>query len=260
MRVGEKIALVTGASGGIGSATARLLAKEGAAVVVSDLAEDAGQKLASEIGGTFVKHDVASLASWEAVVAKVIELHGRIDVLAHCAGIEGSYIQAGLDTTEEEWNRVISVNLTGSFFGCKTVYPHMLEQGKGSVVLASSIVSCMATSSGVAYGASKAGVAQLTRSFASIGWKNGKQVRCNSVHPGAIKTRMTDNIFAELAQVANISSSDMESAVKGLLPMGDRGEPDDIAYIVLYLASDESKYASGAEFRVDGGWSVVDAG
>jgi len=260
MRVENKIALVTGASGGIGSATARLLAGEGARVVVTDLAEEAGQKLASEIGGTFLRHDVSALSSWESVVAKVVELHGRIDVLAHCAGIEGSYLEAGLDTTEEEWNRVISVNLTGSFFGCKTVYPYMLAQGQGSVVLVSSIVSCMATSSGVAYGASKAGVAQLTKSFAAIGWKNGKHVRCNSVHPGAIKTRMTDNIFAELAQVAQISSTEMETAVKSLLPMGDRGEPNDIAYAVLYLASDESRYASGAEFRVDGGWSVVDAG
>lgn len=260
MRVANKVALVTGAAGGIGSATARLLAREGAKVVVTDLAEQAGQALAAEIGGIFAPHDVSKLASWEQVLATVIKEHGRIDVLAHCAGIEGNYLEAGLATSEAEWNRVIAVNLTGSFFGCKTVFPQMLAQGKGSVVLVSSIVSTMATSSGVAYGASKAGLAQLGRSFAAIGWKNGAKVRCNTVHPGAIKTRMTDNIFAELAQTAHVSAAEMESAVKNLIPMGDRGEPDDIAYMILYLASDEARYASGSEFWVDGGWSVVDAG
>jgi len=260
MRVNNKIAVVTGAAGGIGSATARLLAREGARVVLTDLSQVVGEPLAAELGGTFIRHDVAKLADWHKVVGQVIAAHGRIDVLAHCAGIEGNYLHPGVMTTEEEWNRVISVNLTGSFFGCKTVFPQMLRQGKGSVILVSSIVSCMATSSGVAYGASKAGVAHLARSFAAIGWKNKTKVRCNSVHPGAIRTRMTDNIFAELAEVAHISVPEMEDAVKRMLPMGDRGEPDDIAHMVLYLASDESGYASGSEFRVDGGWSVIDAG
>ena len=260
MRMKNKIAIVTGAAGGIGSATARLMAREGATVVVTDREAHAGQRLAAEIDATFIQHDVSKLAEWEKVVAATIALHGRVDALAHCAGIEGNYVNAGLAMTEEDWNRVIAVNLTGSFFGCKTVFPHMLKQGKGSVILVSSIVSCMATSSGIAYGASKAGVAHLARSFAAIGWKNGAKVRCNSVHPGAIRTRMTDNIFTELAQVAKVSVPEMEAAVKRALPMGDRGEPNDIAYLILYLASDESAYASGAEFKVDGGWSVVDAG
>jgi 3(or 17)beta-hydroxysteroid dehydrogenase len=260
MRVKDKIAVVTGGAGGIGSAAARLLAREGATVIVTDMAAEDGQKVATGIGGSFIRHDVSKLADWQAVVSAVVKAHGRIDVLAHCAGIEGNYLHPGVETTEEDWNRVISVNLTGSFFGCKSVFPQMLKQGKGSVVLVSSIVSCMATSSGVAYGASKAGVGHLARSFAAIGWKQGTKVRCNSVHPGAIKTRMTDNIFVELAKVANVSVSDMEASVKKVLPMGDRGEPDDIAYVILYLASDESAYASGSEFRVDGGWSVVDVG
>lgn len=260
MRVKNKIAIVTGAAGGIGSATARLLAREGATVVMTDRDAQEGERLAAALGATFIQHDVAKLADWQKVVAQVLAAHGRIDVLAHCAGIEGNYLNPGVATTEEDWNRVIAINLTGSFFGCKSVFPPMLEQGKGSVILVSSIVSCMATSSGIAYGASKAGVAHLARSFAAIGWKNGMKVRCNSVHPGAIKTRMTDNIFAELAAVAKLPLPEMEAAIKKALPMGDRGQPDDIAYVILYLASDESGYASGAEFKVDGGWSIVDVG
>jgi 3(or 17)beta-hydroxysteroid dehydrogenase len=258
MRVKNKVALVTGAAGGIGSAAARLLAREGATVILTDVA--AGGKLAAELGATFIQHDVSKLADWQDVVATVIRTYGRIDVLAHCAGIEGSYVRAGLDMTEEDWNRVLAVNLTGSFFGCKTVFPEMLKQGKGSVILVASCVADMATSSGLAYGASKAGVTHLARSFAAIGWQNGAKVRCNSVLPGAIRTRMTDNIFVELAQRAKMPVAEFESAIRKVLPMGDRGEPDDIAYAILYLASDESAYASGSELKVDGGWTVIDAG
>lgn len=260
MRVAQKIALVTGGAGGIGSATAALLAKEGATVIVSDIDEKAGLAVAADIGGAFLQLDVASLESWQGVVDAVVGRHGRIDVLAHCAGIEGSYVQAGLAMSAEDWQRVINVNLTGSFYGCKTVYPHMLEQGEGSVILVASCVSHMATSSGLAYGASKAGMTQLARSFAAIGWKDGKRVRCNSVHPGPIRTRMTDNIFAELAEGAKISVNEMEQAIKQTLPMGDRGEPEDIGHMIVFLASDESRYASGSAFFVDGGWTVVDAG
>ena len=260
MRLAGKIGLVTGAAGGIGSAVARMAAREGAKIVVTDLAEEAGQALAGGTGGVFLRHDVSSFADWERIVAQVVDQHGRIDFLAHCAGIEGGYLHAGVDTPLDVWDRVIKVNLTGSFYACKSVYPAMLKQGVGSVVLVSSIVSMMATSSGVAYGASKAGVEHLARSFAAIGWKNKTKVRCNSVHPGAIKTRMTDQIFAELAQGANVDVSVFEEGMKNVLPMGDRGEPDDIAHMVIYLASDEAKYASGAAYKVDGGWSVVDVG
>ena len=260
MRVKDKVALVTGGAGGIGASSARLLAGEGAKVIVADLDEAGGRKVAGEIGGTFVRLDVAVFDQWQAALDSIIAEHGRIDVLAHCAGIEGGYLEAGLAMSEEAWNRVIAVNLTGSFLGCKAVFPQMLKQGKGSVILVASCVSDMATSSGLAYGASKAGMTQLARSFAAIGWKNGNKVRCNSVHPGPIKTRMTDTIFSELAQAANMNVSDMEAAIKATLPLGDRGVPDDIGYMILYLASDESAYASGSKFVVDGGWTVVDAG
>jgi NAD(P)-dependent dehydrogenase (short-subunit alcohol dehydrogenase family) len=259
MRVRGKIALVTGGAGGIGSATARLLAREGATVIITDLS-DRVEEVAHDFGGLGIRHDVSSLASWETVVEHVIEMHGRVDVLAHCAGIEGSFTTGGCETTEEQWNRVIAVNLTGTFFACKSVVPAMLKQGTGSVILLSSIVSYMATSYGIPYGVSKAGVQQLTRSFAVIGSKNGARVRCNSVHPGAIRTRMTDNIYSELAQANKTTVADMENVLKSKIPFGDRGEPDDIANLVLYLASDESRYVTGSDFKADGGWLLVDAG
>ena len=181
-------------------------------------------------------------------------------LLAHCAGIEGNYVNAGLETDLETWDKVIKVNLTGSFYGLKTVFPPMLKQRKGSVILVSSIVSSMATSSGVAYGASKAGLEHLARSFAIIGLRDGARVRCNSVHPGAIRTRMTENIFAELAEKAGVAKDVIAASVKDIIPYGERGEPEDIANMILFLASDESKYASGSDFKVDGAWHVTDVG
>jgi NAD(P)-dependent dehydrogenase (short-subunit alcohol dehydrogenase family) len=260
MRVSGKICLVTGGAGGIGSETARTLAREGGTVIVTDVSEAESAAVAKEFGGGSKRLDVSDFGNWQAVVAEIVAEHGRIDVLAHCAGIEGNYVNAGVDTTLETWDQVIGVNLTGTFYGLKSVFPQMLKQKVGSVVLVSSIVSSMATSSGVAYGASKAGVEHLARSFAIIGLRDGARVRCNSVHPGAIRTRMTDNIFEELAQKAGVATEVIAASVKDIIPYGERGEPEDIANMILFLASDESKYASGSDFKVDGAWHVTDVG
>ena len=260
MRVADKVCLVTGGAGGIGSETARTLAREGGTVIVSDVSEAEAAAVAKEFGGSSEKLDVSDFANWRSVVDGIVAEHGRIDVLAHCAGIEGNYVNAGLETDLETWDKVIKVNLTGSFYGLKTVFPPMLKQRKGSVILVSSIVSSIATSSGVAYGASKAGLEHLARSFAIIGLRDGARVRCNSVHPGAIRTRMTENIFAELAEKAGVAKDVIAASVKDIIPYGERGEPEDIANMILFLASDESKYASGSDFKVDGAWHVTDVG
>ncbi len=260
MRVAEKIAVVTGGASGIGAECARTLVREGASVTIADIADEAGVALAGEIGAAYCRHDVTSLDSWRDLVAELIERHGRIDVLVHCAGIVGDVKQSCLDTTPEEWNRVLQVNLTGTFWGCKAVVPEMLKRGTGSVVLLSSIVSYMATSVATPYGVSKAGVQQLTRSVAIVGAKDGNRVRCNSVHPGSIRSPMTDRIIADLAQAYGLSLADAEHALMANVPFGMRGEPSDVANLVLYLASDEAKYVTGSDFKVDGGWHVVDAG
>jgi len=260
MRVANKICLVTGGAGGIGSETARVLAREGGTVIVSDLSETDAKAVADGFGGGFARLDVADFANWQSVIDQVVAEHGRIDVLAHCAGIEGNYVKAGLETELETWHNVLEVNLSGTFYGLKAVFPQMLKQKVGSVILVSSIVSSMATSSGVAYGASKAGVEHLARSFSIIGLRDGARVRCNSVHPGAIRTRMTENIFEELAQKAGVPKEVVAGSVKDLIPFGERGEPEDIANMILFLASDESRYATGSDFKVDGAWHVTDVG
>jgi len=261
MRVNGKVALITGGAGGIGAETARVLAREGAQVVIADLADDAGAEIAAEIRATYLRHDVSSEPQWQEVVGKVAARHGKIDVLVNAAGIEGDLKNAGLETSLAEWRRVMAVNLDGTFLGCRTVLPKMLEKGAGSIVNISSIVSFFATPTALSYGASKAAVEQLTRSIAQLGGADdGKRVRCNSVHPGVIKTRMTDNILSEFAKLSGVSPEQAEAAVNANILFKCRGQPSDVASLILFLASDESAYITGSAFQVDGGWHLVSAG
>jgi 3(or 17)beta-hydroxysteroid dehydrogenase len=249
MRVEDKVALVTGGAGGIGAACAALLAREGATVHVSDLASGPG----------CLAHDVTSADDWRRVVAHVVDTHGRLDVLVHCAGIEGSH-ERGLATTVADWAQVIEVNLTGSFLACMAVVPEMRRTGSGSVVLLSSAVTEMATAGAIAYGASKAGVAHLAKSFAVIGAQDGTRVRCNTVHPGSIASRMSDSMFTAAATARGLTFDEVEAWVCSTIPLGARGTPEHVARMVLFLASDESDYVTGGEFKVDGGWSLHGVG
>jgi 3(or 17)beta-hydroxysteroid dehydrogenase len=260
MRVEGKVAVVTGGAGGIGAETARVLVREGAKVVIADVVEPAGQALAREIGAKFHKHDVTDEKQWQALVGGVIATHGQIDVLVNAAGIEGDLSKGGFDVPLAEWRRVLAINLDGTFLGCRTCLPKMLARGTGSIVNIASIVSGFATPTALAYGASKAAVAQLTRSFAMHGAANDKRVRCNSVHPGVIKTRMTDNIITEFGKMQNLSPEQSETAIMSVVPFKVRGTPADVANLILFLASDESAYVTGSEFQVDGGWHVINAG
>ena len=259
-RVQDKIAVVTGGAGGLGGSAARLMAKEGAKVVIADLADEQGQARAKEIGGDYVRLDVTSEAGWEAAVRSVDGKHGRIDILVNGAGIEGDFVNGSPETTSlEQWRKVLSVNLDGTFLGCKHVLPVMKRAGKGSIVNISSMASFLGTPVNVAYGASKAGVQQLTKSVAVHGSRGGMKIRCNSVHPGVIRTRMLDEIYKQIGQVANVSAEQAEQMSLRQVPFGHVGEPDDVGYLILYLASDEAKYVTGSEFMVDGGWHLVDA-
>ncbi|MCC6949678.1 MAG: SDR family oxidoreductase [Bradyrhizobiaceae bacterium] len=260
MKLKDHVAIVTGGSGGLGGASARAMAREGAKVIITDIADAAGKKLAAEIGGEFHHHDVSSEPEWIALVAAVKKAHGRIDILLNAAGIEGDLAGGGLSTSYDGWRKVIAINLDGTFLGCKHVMPVMLERGEGSVINIASIVSFMGTPTTIAYGASKAGVEQMSRSLALIGAADGKHVRCNSVHPGVIKTRMTDSIFAQFASNTGKTDAEVEAMICASVPFGKRGVPDDVASLVLFLASDDSRYVTGSAFRVDGGWSVVHAG
>ena len=259
-RVSDKVAMITGGAGGLGGATARRMAEEGATVVICDLATDQGEALAKEIGGAFQRLDVTSEDSWRSAIGTVDGRHGRIDILVNGAGIEGDFVNGSPETTSlEQWRKVLSVNLDGTFLGCKHVLPAMKRARKGSIVNISSMASFLGTPVNVAYGASKAGVQQLTKSVAVHGSRDGMKIRCNSVHPGVIRTRMLEHIYEQIGQLANISKAQAEEGSLRQVPFGEVGEPDDVAWQILYLASDEAKYVTGSEFMVDGGWHLVDA-
>jgi 3(or 17)beta-hydroxysteroid dehydrogenase len=259
-RLEGKVAVITGGAGGLGGQTARRMAEEGAVVVICDLADEAGAALAKEIGGDYLRLDVTREDQWRAVVDAVVAKHGRIDILVNGAGIEGDFVNGSPETTSlEQWRKVLSVNLDGTFLGCKHVLPVMKRAGKGSIVNISSMASFLGTPVNVAYGASKAGVQQLTKSVAVWGSRDGNKVRCNSVHPGVIRTRMLEEIYKQIGQLANVSAEQAEQMSLRQVPFGEVGEPDDVAWQILYLASDEAKYVTGSEFMVDGGWHLVDA-
>ena len=260
MTLMDKTAIVTGGAGGIGGAAARELAAAGARVFITDVQEEAGQALAAKIGGAFILHDVANEEHWKSVSELARAQTGRVDILVNAAGIEGDFANSGLSTTLAEWRRVLSINLDGTFLGCRTVMPIMLKAGQGSIINISSATSFMATPTGLAYGASKAGVEQLSRSMAIIGARDGKQVRCNSVHPGVIVTRMSDNILAKLAEKQGVTAAEVEAQRTKAIPLGHRGSSGDIASMVVYLASDEARYITGTAMRVDGGWTLTAAG
>ena len=259
-RVQDKVTLITGGAGGLGGAAARMMAREGAKVVIADLADEAGQALAKEIGGDYQRLDVTSEDQWQAAVAAVDGKHGRIDILVNGAGIEGDFLHGSPETTSlDEFHKVLSVNLDGTFLGCKHVLPVMRRARRGSIVNISSMASFLGTPAATSYGVSKAGVQQLTKSVAVFGSRDGLKIRCNSVHPGVIRTRMLDKIYEQIGQLANVSAAQAEEMSLKQVPFGEVGEPDDVAYLIIYLASDEAKYVTGSEFQVDGGWHLVDA-
>ena len=259
-RFSNKVAIISGGAGGLGAATARRMAEAGGTVVIGDLADEPGQALAKEVGGDYYRLNVTSEDSWAEVIAAVDAKYGRVDVLVNGAGIEGDFLRGSPETTSlEEWRKVLSVNLDGTFLGCKHVLPVMRRAGKGSIVNISSMASFLGTPASSAYGASKAGVQQLSKTVAVFGSRDGNKIRCNSVHPGVIRTRMLDNIYEQIGKMANMSAKEAEAASLKAVPLGEVGEPDDVAWLILYLASDESKYVTGSEFMVDGGWHLVDA-
>jgi 3(or 17)beta-hydroxysteroid dehydrogenase len=253
-RVEGKVAIVTGAARGIGKGISSLLAKEGAKVAVVDILEDVGKATAEEIrreGGEaiFIKHDVTSEDSWSAVIKEVLSKFGKLDIMVNNAGV--MLVKEIADITLEEWRTLMSVNLDGVFLGTKHAIRTMRERGGGSIINISSIAGLIGTfDDTAAYVASKGGVRLFTKAAALECSKIGHDynIRVNSVHPGIIKTEMVASMMAH--------DEVMRKRMESNHPIGFLGEPKDIAYIVLYLASEESKLATGAEFVVDGGWTA----
>lgn len=251
-RVQDKVAIVTGGASGVGRADALLLAREGARVVLTDIDEKNGEKVAKEItdaGGTgrFLKHDISSEADWQRVVQFAQETFGGLDILVNNAAILA--IGTIEDTSLELFQKIQRVNSDGYFLGCKYGYAAMKERGRGSIVNMSSISGIGGSSSFLAYSASKGAVAAMTRSIAAHSRFHGIDIRCNSIHPDGIKTPMVFNLQAQSGgKMSQVRLNDPKQV------MARFSEPEDIANLVLFLASDESLRIQGAELRIDNGY------
>ncbi|MBX3510158.1 MAG: glucose 1-dehydrogenase [Hyphomonadaceae bacterium] len=252
-RVEGKVALITGASLGLGRASALMLAREGASICATDLRAEEGEALVAEIvkaGGkaVFMAHDVASEQDWLRVVAGARSKFGKLDILVNNAGVAHSgSVEA---TTLEQWRWLMSINLDGVFLGTKQAIQAMKDHG-GSIINLSSIEGLIGDPNLAAYNASKGGVRIFTKSAALHCAKAGYKIRVNSIHPGYIWTPMVEGYLA-----AQPDPAQAKAELATLHPLGHIGEPDDIAYGVLYLASDESKFVTGAELVIDGGYTA----
>ncbi|WP_293389762.1 glucose 1-dehydrogenase [Nevskia sp.] len=252
-RVSNKVALVTGGAKGIGEACALLLAKEGAKVVVSDLDIAAGEKVVKAIkaaGGEaiFIQQDVTDEASWPTAIAATVERFGALHVLVNNAGI--AIPGSAVDATLADWRKTMAVNLDAVFLGTKYAIPVMTGKN-GSIINIASIEGIVADPNLAAYNASKGGVRIFTKSAALHCGKNGLKVRVNSVHPGYIWTPMVEDFLKSIGDVA-----EGRAGLDSLHPIGHVGDVMDVAYGVLYLASDESKFVTGSELVIDGGYTA----
>ena len=245
-----KVALVTGGASGIGEASARLLAAEGATVVIADLDAGRGEQVASEIGdkAEFIALDVSRESDWQAAISNILKRHGKLDVLVNNAGVV--LVATIEDTTAEQLDRVRAVNFDGPFFGCKHAIPAMAASGGGSIINMSSAAALVGTPAYAAYSATKGALRALTQTVAVHCKQRGNGVRCNSIHPGAVNTPMVQSLGqGEVSQLA------MEMTAMG--KTSDRiGNPGDIAAAVLYLASDEADFVNGSALSVDDGMAV----
>ncbi|WP_164008599.1 glucose 1-dehydrogenase [Pyxidicoccus trucidator] len=251
-RVEGKVALITGGAGGLGSAAARMLAREGARVVVTDRKEreQDGQAVAASLGdgvGLFLPLDVTKEDDWAKAMERTLAHFGRLDVLVNNAGMG---IPKDIESLSlEEWRLVHAVNLDGVFLGCKHAIRAMRQCGaKGSIINVSSVAGLMGVPTLIAYGSAKGAVRMFTKSVAMHCAHKGYGIRCNSIHPTFIETDMVDALAKSSGDPAKARAN-----MARTIPLGRLGEPDDFAYAIVYLASDESKLMTGSEFVLDGG-------
>lgn len=253
-RVSGKVALVTGAASGLGEAIVTLLAAEGAKVVLADIADEPGEQVAGAIraagGDAFYVHlDVTQEPQWEAAMAAVVARYGKLNIVVNNAGIAMS---APIDMSLDVWRKAINVNLDGTFLGTKHAINTIKASGEpGSIVNMSSVMAMVATPTTAAYCASKAGVAALTKAAAIHCAREKLPIRVNSVHPGTCLTPLVKRHYD--TQPPEVLQAQIDRH-----PIGHLGEPMDIAYGVLYLASDESKFVLGSELVIDGGLLASD--
>ncbi|GAA5021032.1 3-oxoacyl-ACP reductase [Kitasatospora paranensis] len=245
-RLDGRVAVITGAGSGIGLATARRFAEEGAKVVCADIDEEAGSKAANEVGGLFVRVDVTDEDAVRELFQQAVDTYGRLDIAFNNAGISPPDDDSILTTGLDAWRRVQEVNLTSVYLCCKYAIPHMQRQGKGSIINTASFVAVMgAATSQISYSASKGGVLAMSRELGVQFAREG--IRINALCPGPVNTPLLQELFAK----------DPERAARRLvhIPLGRFAEPEEIAAAVAFLASDDSSFMTANTFLVDGGIS-----
>jgi 3(or 17)beta-hydroxysteroid dehydrogenase len=249
-RVQDKIILLTGGAMGLGKAAAKRLSEEGARVLITDHNPEAGAATAKELGPSvdFLEQDVTNPDRWSEVIAHVEDIYGRLDVLVNNAAV--TVFGSIADVSYEDFRRCYNVDVDSIFLGCKAALPLMGKSG-GSIINFSSAAAINASADLVAYNSAKAAIPMLTKSIALYCAREKNGVRVNAVLPGTI---MTPNVRSVIDGTPN--PAETEEAFALAQPVGHMGEPDDIAHLIVYLASDESKFATGAAFAVDGGLSI----
>lgn len=249
-RVQDKVVIVTGAASGLGAEDVRLLADEGARVVVTDIDEDGGRTVADGIGDNalFVRHDITSEDDWRTVIGEAESHFGGVDVLVNNAGI---LMAANIEETDTEvWRKIMTTNAEGYFLGCKHGLQAMKKRPNGSIINMSSLSAVAGMATFCAYSAAKGAVAALTRNIAAYCRGQKLNIRCNAIYPDGIRTPMVAGLYEKpqpgtLPEVANPNEAVTRMA-----------ETHDIANMVLFLASDESRFVNGAEMRIDNGWTI----
>jgi 3alpha(or 20beta)-hydroxysteroid dehydrogenase len=242
-RLAGKVAIVTGGAQGMGEATVRLFVEHGARVVIGDVMDAAGQALAAELGDSaaFVHQDVSVEADWALAVDTALAF-GPLNVLVNNAAI--LHMASITDTTPDDYMRVVKVNQLGTFMGIRAVIPHMKAAGGGSIINVSSVDGLHSSAGLSAYSSSKWAVRGLTKNAAIELGQYG--IRVNSVHPGGI--------FTAMGGKGGISEEDINAAIYSEFPIPRVGQPEEVAYVSLFLATDEASYSTGSEFVADGGW------
>ena len=246
MEFNDRVAIVTGGASGMGAATVRRLAAGGANVMIVDRNGDLAQTVATEVGGTAIVGDVADSTFCDGAVAAAMERHGGLDVLVNAAGV---IVRAsGEDTTDEQWAKIMGVNVSGTFFMCRAAVRVMKASGRGAIVNFGSIWGDLGSAGVAAYCASKGAVHNLTRALAMDHAADG--IRVNAVCPGEVNTPMLQSERAEAV------TDQLLSAIAATVPMGRLADPDEIARVVCFLASDDASYMTGALVSVDAGYGA----
>ena len=247
--VQDKVVLITGAASGLGLADAQVLSEQGARVVMTDIDAVRGADLAAQLGARFLRQDVADEGRWTEVMDIVKAEHGRLDGIVNNAGIAPiADIEA---TTTDMWRQTLAVHLDGTYFGCRAAIQLMKESGGGSIVNMSSTAALVGIPDYLAYSAAKGGIRAMTKAIAVHCRRAKLGIRCNSVHPGSINTPMVQNAVKQLMDIDLDDNAEKKRKAMGI------GEPRDVAHMVVYLLSDESKHVNGAEMVVDNADTVI---